>query len=220
MQYDETEDSGAGERAGIYRFLASAFFSAPTRESMATVTEMSRMLEVSCPENLSPDELQREFMDLFVVPNPRYVAPYESVYRDRWQLPMVREADGSRKSIGRLLMGESTMAVRQCFLEAGVLPQGDLPDHIGNELRLMAHLCDDGNSEKNGSDRRKNVKTLLCQEHLLKWVELLTRKVSENEKYGFYSAVLNLAALFLRSEVYADVPGSHRFAAEAERAQA
>ena len=38
---------------------------------------------------LSLDELDREYMELFVIPGPRYVAPYESVFRDRWILPAV-----------------------------------------------------------------------------------------------------------------------------------
>src|SRR3989304_879803 len=81
------EEEAAAERVRIYGFLAGVFSSAPTAESAHAVSQMALTLGISCPEGLSLGELEREFMDLFVVPNPRYVAPYESVYRDCWVLP-------------------------------------------------------------------------------------------------------------------------------------
>ena len=83
--------------------------------------------------------MEREFMDLFVVPNSRYVAPYESAYRDRWLLPEQVGKDGTPQVMKRLLMGESTLAVRRCFLEAGVEPVAGLAGPY--QQRAAAHVA-------------------------------------------------------------------------------
>ena len=72
-------------RARLYGFLAGVFCSPPTEESRRAVFDMATVLDIDRPRELAVGELEREFMDLLVVPNPRYVAPYESVYRDRWR---------------------------------------------------------------------------------------------------------------------------------------
>ena len=140
-------------------------------------------------------------MDLFVVPNSRYVAPYESAYRDHWLLPEHPGKDGSPQVLKRLLMGESTLAVRRCFLEAGVEPIEDLPDHISNELRLMAHLWSgEAQEARGGNGRLEELKSELRDEHLLKWVGELRSKVSEHDRLGFYSAALHVVERVLEND--------------------
>jgi hypothetical protein len=67
------------------------------------------------------------------------------VFRDHWLLPEVLKRGSNPGETGQtikgLLMGESTLAVRETYLRAGLLPEQDLPDHIGNELRFLAYLC-------------------------------------------------------------------------------
>ena len=198
------EEEVVAERGSIYAFLAGVFCSAPTAESVHAVFQMALTLGISCPEGLSLSELEREFMDLFVVPNPRYVAPYESVYRDRWLLepaPVTEPGKGPAPlAMARLLMGESTMAVRQAYLQAGVLPEEDLPDHIANELRFMAHLWAreaeaDGKAPALGDLRQR-----FREEHLLQWIGQLREKVAERDRLGYYRVALEVAEAVLQGD--------------------
>jgi len=198
------EEEAVAERVRIYGFLARVFCSAPTAESVHAVSQMALTLGISCPEGLSLGEVEREFMDLFVVPNPRYVAPYESVYRDRWLLEPASGTEPGKGSaplvMERLLMGESTMAVREAYLQAGVLPEEDLPDHIANELRFMAHLwareAEAGGDAPGLTDLRQRFR----EEHLLKWIGQLREKVAERERLGYYRVALEVAETVLQGE--------------------
>ena len=193
------------ERERIYGFLAGVFGSVPTADGAHAVSQMALALRIPCPDGQALAQLEREFMDLFVVPNPRYVTPYESAYRDRWLLPTGLGTDATEQVVGRLLMGESTLAVRQCFLDAGTLPLQDLPDHIGNELRLMAHLWASEDRESGGGlGSRRELRAKVRDDHLLQWIGQLRQKVSENESLGYFSAALDLAAVILKSDEQED----------------
>jgi len=203
---DETEGAEGAERARIYGFLAGVFFSTPTEESARDLSRMTLTLGIACPDGPTLAELDRDFMDLFVVPNPRYVAPYESAYRDSWLLPLEPGQGTTPQTIGRLLMGESTAAMRQCFLDAGVLPSQDLPDHFGNELRLMSHLCIDEDQGSGHQESRRELRTKVLNEHLLKWIGPLRQSVLENERVGFYSAALEVVEAVLRDDPLCAIP--------------
>lgn len=198
------EDEAVAERVRVYGFLAGVFCSAPTAESVRAVSQMALTLGISCPERLSLSELEREFMDLFVVPNPRYVAPYESVYRDRWLLePASGTEPGTRPAplvMERLLMGESTMAVRQAYLQVGVLPEEDLPDHIANELRFMAHLWAREAEAGGDAPGLADLRQWFREEHLLKWIGQLREKVAERERLGYYRVALEVAETVLQGD--------------------
>lgn len=198
------EDEAVAERVRVYGFLAGVFCSAPTAESVHAVSQMALTLGISCPERLSLSELEREFMDLFVVPNPRYVAPYESVYRDRWLLePASGTEPGTRPAplvMERLLMGESTMAVRQAYLQVGVLPEEDLPDHIANELRFMAHLWAREAEAGGDAPGLADLRQWFREEHLLKWIGQLREKVAERERLGYYRVALEVAETVLQGD--------------------
>ena len=198
------EEEAVAERVRIYGFLAGVFCSAPTAESVHAVSQMALTLGISCPVGLSLSELEREFMDLFVVPNPRYVAPYESVYRDRW---LLEPASGTEPGKGpaplvmeRLLMGESTMAVRQAYLQAGVLPEEDLPDHIANELRFMAHLWAREAEADGEAPGLADLRQRFREEHLLQWIGQLREKVAERERLGYYRVALEVAEAVLQGD--------------------
>ena len=199
------------ERARLYGFLAEVFCSAPTPQTMPIVSQMAAAMGIACAEGLPLDELRQEFTDLFLVPNPRYVAPYESVYRDRWLLAPASgtgpEDSAAPMVMERLLMGESTMAVRQCFLEAGVWPAEDLPDHVGNELRLLSHLWRSEAEQTCGGDRSLDeLRATMRGDHLLRWIGDLRAKVRENERLGFYSAALQLVEAALEDDDGPEAP--------------
>jgi len=100
-----------------------------------------------------------------------------------------------------LVMGESTLGVRECYLEAGVLPSEDLPDHIGNELRFMAHLwaCEaEKPSVKAGV--LAELRARFRHDHILKWIGQLRERVAESAHLGYYPAALQIAEAVLRDD--------------------
>ena len=199
---NSTDDMACKARASIYALLANVFGSHPTPESVGAVRQMAETLEISCPNGWSLTDLDSEYMELFVAPNPRYVAPYESVFRDSWLLPVAsRNGSGPKATsvmIKGLVMGESTLEVRQCYLQVGVLPGNDLPDHIANELRFMSYLWA---SEAESSSLEAGVlagfRAKFRDEHILKWLGQLRERLAESDHLGHYLAALKVAEVVL-----------------------
>ncbi len=194
----------ARARASTYAFLAEVFGSHPSRHTADALCALAAELNIACPSGLSVAELDQEFMELLVVPNPRYVAPYESVFRDQWLLPAVakRGSDPSEggPTIKGLVMGESTLAVRQCYLGAGVLPAEDLPDHIANELRFLACLCSrEAEAPPGQRQALVELRADFCRQHLLQWIAQLRDKVAARERLGYYSAAVKLVETLLEA---------------------
>lgn len=191
-------DMTAEDRSRAYDLLALALASAPTEASTCALLDLARALDVQCPRDLPLEKVRREFMDLLVVPSQRYVAPYESAFRDD-RLPRAHGA-GPRSASG-LLMGDSTLAVRQAFIEAGVLPERDLPDHIANELRLVSHLwhveaCGEPEHALEAARQRRR----FVDEHPRHWIDELAGKIAERSATGFYRAVIEVAQALLNAE--------------------
>jgi len=192
-------------QAELYCFLAGAFRSHPTEESVRPVGALTAELGIPFPADLSLRELDQEYMALFVIPGPRYVAPYESVFRDHWLLPPVLKRGSNPGETGEtikgLLMGESTLAVRAVYLQAGVLPQEDLPDHISNELCFLARLCEmEAEAPPDKARGLAELRDRFRLEHMMKWIGDLRKKVSENDMLGYYRAVTQLVEAVLQEE--------------------
>ena len=192
-------------QANIFHFLAEIFFSHPSENSMNGVREMAEVLGIPCPGDLTLAELDQEYMELFVIPNPRYVAPYESVFRDRWLLPasLKRGSNPGETSptIKSLVMGESTLQVQQSYLEAGVFPSADLPDHIGNELSFMAYLwAREADSPPAEAEALAELRKQFRQEHILKWIDELRERIVESDRLGYYTGALQIAQAMLELE--------------------
>lgn len=200
------EEVTAEARANIYQFLATVFTSRPTLEVVQTVREMARVLRLGCRDDWPLDDLALDYSALFVVPSPRYVAPYESVYRDAWQsrvAPGYGASAGDTRStlIKGLLMGDSTLEVQRCYREAGVFPEGEIPDHIGNELRFMAYLCLRRATATEDSEKLADLQARFRNDHLLKWLDLLGQRIRESESVGFYSLVVQVAEVVLQNDI-------------------
>jgi TorA maturation chaperone TorD len=186
----------ARARANVYAFLASLFLSRPTEGSVRAVREMAGGLEIEDPGPMVLDDLEREYMDLFVVPNPRYVAPYESVFRDSWSSPVEGGAP-----IKGLLMGDSSLAVQQCYDEAGVTPGGELPDHVANELQFMAWLW--ARQAVSGSEDGALIAELRSRfraDHVARWIADLSGRVAERDRLGFYTAALRVTEAVIEGD--------------------
>lgn len=203
--------SEAEAMAGIYRFLAGVFSSYPTEEGAKTLCRMANELGIPCPCSFSMDELVMEYEQLFVVPNPRYVAPYEFVFEDEWFLlpapdPRSRPPARGRKAKHRL-MGESTLRVWETYLAAGMLPYRDLPDHIANELRFLAYLSGLEAAATNGDGSQTETHKRFRQGHVLNWIGKLRTRVTERERLGYYGAALQVAETILEVDEKLDLVG-------------
>jgi TorA maturation chaperone TorD len=199
-------ETACQSRAVIYSFLAEVFSSHPTPEAAIAVRQMAEALDLHPISDWAASDLEREYMDLFVVPTSRYAAPYESVYRDHWLMPTILKPGSDPGETSRvikgLVMGESTIAVRQIYLEAGVVPNQGLPDHISNELYFLAHLCNcetENQSPVNSSFKEQ--RAVFCRDHLLKWIDQFREKVAQNERLGYYLTALRIIETLVATEV-------------------
>ncbi len=205
----------AKARADMYRFLSAVFLEPPTKaliESLLAegfIEELEGVFGVETVGDLRQfvqefrgnyESLHQDFQDLFMVPLGRYVTPYEAVYRDE------REIGDDR--VRGLLMGPSTVAIKQLYREAGVaVSEGfqDLPDHVGLELACMGFLCEAEVHawEQNDLDdvqRMRDMQKRLSHEHLLLWVPALCGRICENASGPFYRGIASLTEAYLRQE--------------------
>ena len=123
-----------------------------------------------------PEEgLGGEYTRLFVGPGRPIAHPYESVYRE-----------------GRV-MGDCTLAVRECYAEEGLGPEDHLlPDHVAVELEFMAHLArkeaeawEEGDSDRAETCLRQQESFL--REHLARWLPSFCQRVLAGEAHPFYA---------------------------------
>ena len=205
----------AAARGNMYKFLAAAFLEPPTEALIRPLLadgfleELEGLFGAPALGDLRKfvtafqgdyAGLDQEFQDLFMVPLGRYVTPYEAVYRD------VREVDG--EEVRGLLMGPSTLAVKQIFREAGVAISEnfkDLPDHVGLELAYIEFLCtaEARAWDREDLDEMRRVRRLqrkMVQDHLLQWVPALCGRIRENAGGPFYRAIAGLTEGYLRRE--------------------
>lgn len=209
----------APRRRILYLFLSEAFAEPPTANSLsilqneefqaATSLLLGRdaMLPLlSCgkdvPVSPTPQEdLRRTFMNLFKVPGPEYVAPYESVFRD------TREIDG--QSVRGLLMGLSAVDVQRCYRLAAVdltEEYHDLPDHIALELNFLAHLCGKEEAFLANGDEARLIRTWEMERdflsaHVVSWVPKLRDGIHEKCRHSYFRSVADLAVEFTRRDL-------------------
>lgn len=207
--------SVAAARGDMYRFLSAAFLEPPGKVLLAPfladgfLEEIEEVFKASPVDDLRQfvqgfqgdyEALDQEFQNLFMVPLGRNVTPYEAVYRDE------REIDGAR--VRGLLMGPSTLAVKQLYREAGAAISEDfkdLPDHVGLELACMEFLC---RAEAQAWDREdlaevqrvRDFERRLLQEHLLQWVPALCGRIRERAAGPFYRGIARLTEAYLAQE--------------------
>lgn len=211
----------ATARANMYKFLSAAFVEPPSAALLAPllaegfVGELEEVLGAAAVDDLRQfvrgfqgdyEGLDQEFQGLFMVPLGRYVTPYEAVYRDE------REVGGAR--VQGLLMGPSTLAVKQLYREAGAAISEDfkdLPDHVGLELACMEFLCAaEARAWERGDldevHRIRGFQRRLLHEHLLQWVPALCGRIRETAPGPFYRGIASLTEAYLRREADALAP--------------
>jgi TorA maturation chaperone TorD len=196
----------------MYKFLSAVFLEPPTEALVAPlladgfVGGLEEIFGTAVVDDLRRfvrefredyEGLDQEFQSLFMVPLGRYVTPYEAVYRDEWVV-------GDSRVRG-LLMGPSTLAVKQLYREAGAAISEDfkdLPDHVGLELACMEFLC---KAEAQAWDRQdlaevhrvRGFQTRLLLEHLVEWVPMLCERIREFAVGPLYRGIARLTEAYL-----------------------
>jgi len=207
--------SRATARANMHRFLAATFLEPPSQRLLAPLLARDFLAELELffgpvavqdlrqfVEEFRGDyeALDQDFQSLFMVPLGRYLTPYEAVYRDERQIGDAR--------VRGLLMGPSTLAVKQLYREAGAALSEDfkdLPDHIGLELACMEFLCQ-GEAQAWDQENLDEVRRLrefqrrLLQDHLLQWVPTLCRRMRESATGPLYRGIASLTEVYLADE--------------------
>lgn len=192
-------------RSSLYYFLSSLFLKPPGSDSMATVRELASSAKESMHLgdqatgllpllNGTDDEdmknLIQEYHDLFKVPLEKYVAPYESVYRNK------------------RMSGQTSVAVKKIYARIDfVIPHEyyDLADHIGIELAFMATLCREEvtacrNNRFDLVKALQGMENKFLEEHLICWLPDLCDKIFEKTENTFYRAVAKITLDFVHSD--------------------
>lgn len=196
----------ASGRSNFYFFLSSLFLKPPTADIIKMLTELTNSPEssnfvskqtadsLSRMGNINNEELKnlvQEYHDLFKVPLSKYVAPYESVYRDGH------------------LHGQSTLKIKEIYRRLGFqIPHEyyELSDHIGAELAFMATLC----KEEHKAWKEKDINLVrslweieerFLKEHITCWLPKLCNTICEKTKVNFYICMAEITLDFVQSDI-------------------
>lgn len=206
-------------RRDVYAFLGGAFLSPPTEQSLRALGEKeflagaAELFGGNALESLrqyagaaeQTAELQRqahqEFMNLFKVPGGQYLTPYESVFRD------AREVGGTQ--VKGLLMGQSAVNVQKWYKVAAVEISDeykDLPDHIGLELRFLAHVCTKEQEFSAAGDQDRltrawEIERDFLAAHVVSWAVQLRDKLYEKSQHAYFRTVADLLVEFSKRDL-------------------
>jgi|CXWL01.1.fsa_nt_gi TorA maturation chaperone TorD len=206
-------------RRTVYLFLSNAFSKPPEPGSLCVLQEeafadaathlfgptaISPLVEYAREAVDSPatqEELRREFMNVFKIPGPQYVTPYESVFRDG------REVEG--QVVRGLLMGPSAVDVQRWYRLAAVDVSDvykDLPDHIALQLNFLAHLCGKedefiADNDETHLQRAWEMERDFLMAHVVSWIPALRDRIHEKCQHRYLRAVADSAVRFTRRDL-------------------
>lgn len=197
MNSNERELNGR-QRGEAYWFLSNLFANQPDLEAVTRMAAAAdhtgeagfageifkAMLDMQDLEGLTL-KLAQEHTRLFCGISEEYgpPPPYESLWREG------------------VLMGESTVQVARSYLEAGYQPDGRFAplDHLVEELRFMASLCNGEHEAQTNSDaelaaqlRDKQLRFLA--DHLGIWIGEYSSKIAEQSTEAFYRSLAQVTA--------------------------
>lgn len=201
-------------RAEVYGLLALVFHRHPDADVTARIeacadtargavkAEIADALESLArhTRSKSATELKVEFNSLFLVPGPKYLAPYESVFVDA---PI--EANGKTNP---RTYGPSTQQVMAFYRHIGLQVSRsytELPDYVGLEFACMEYLCsrEAAYSEEGNATAAQNAKAMQCvflRDHLQKWVPPFAAKLKAKAETEYCRALSDLALAWVREE--------------------
>jgi TorA maturation chaperone TorD len=204
MQKNEIYFAEIG-RATTYKLLAECYYP-PVEATLHHVRQLSRSLEAVCPPSAEAadrmeaawqihegiDELAIDHARLFVGPFALLAPPFGSVY-----------LEGERR-----LMGDSTLAVGECYREVGLEVAAGFngtPDHIAAELEFMHFLSVKEIEALAGEDLvrarhfRQKQKSFL-ERHLAAWVPDFSRSVEDQAQTRLYKSLAAATRMFIESD--------------------
>lgn len=176
-------------RGNIYRLLSALYYQ-PSIEMKPLLVNLKEWVELIFPVAVADVILMQEYLEgqeeditkllvdyarLFVGPFSVIAPPYGSVYLEK----------------ERKVMGDTTLAVRGFYQEAGLelgADQRDLPDHIAIELEFLYYLLFQGYDE---------LYKRFLQEHLGNWVRNFGEVVEMNAKTEFYRCLARITYNFV-----------------------
>lgn len=202
----------ARQRGEAYWLLATLFADPLDAETLGRTASLSA--EPSGDDNFA-DELIAVFRQ----------APDRQQLADRLGVEHARLFRGIRENYGPpppyeslwregQLMGDSTVRVATRYLEAGYQPEGRFApcDHIVEELRFMASLCNAEHEARRAghtqeASRARDQQQRFLDEHLTTWVGEYCHTLTEHSQEPLYlslarmtTAVLEQDALQLRAD--------------------
>lgn len=194
-------DVEAGTR--LFKLLADCFWE-PTPELYAELGEFDGLLReygIVCDTEGIADaatdnhvEVLKEYAKLFVGPFNLLVPPFGSTY--------LEEDKG-------LMMGETTVAVKALYLEAGLaLSDGfhSPPDHISAELEFYAYLLDRESAAEQAGDesqaaKLREIRCRFLSDHLGVWGPRFAKRLSGQTESAFYAKLGIIAESVLGGEM-------------------
>ncbi|MFB6468654.1 molecular chaperone [Cytobacillus sp. Hz8] len=141
------------------------------------------------------EKMIEDFNELFCIPGPKYIYPFESCYRER----LVDD------SIGKIY-GCTTLEVSQIYKVLSIrFNKKEIPDHLGIELLFMSELCylEGANSENNQKvDAQKLFEWQkgFLNDHLFKWGFEVLKNMEEKAETDFYRSIAQMSIDFLEEE--------------------
>ncbi|MBC7358926.1 MAG: molecular chaperone TorD family protein [Desulfacinum sp.] len=150
---------------------------------------------------LDPEEIQVQYDNLFLVPGPHYVPPYESVL-------LGDDAVGGAGRRGTLF-GRKARRIASIYEEHGLGPSEGLdefPDHIGVELAFMEYLCRRAAEAHAARDVQaaeflENAASSFLREHLHAFSQRFASAIVEKGLSPTYEALAGLLASFLEDDL-------------------
>jgi TorA maturation chaperone TorD len=194
-------------RADIYRFFSGIYLKQPAKELVDKLTDEMFIAELGQLFNEASlallkafarefdgnyDAVRQEFEELLLVPGPKYLTPYESVY------------------LTGQMMQEPLVGVRCMHALAGAKQENPsfiaaAEDHIGIELDFLRVLCEreaKAWAEERESDARSFVEFEVdfLRQHLMKWLADFCSKMKELAKLDLYRSIAALTQEYVESD--------------------
>jgi len=163
-------------------------------EGLASYTALAARLRTvisSEPEQFL-DTIKSEYVYLMLGPEKLTAPPWESVYVNK----------------APLLFQESTLKVRQAYLEYDLLPAAyphEADDHLAIEINFMAHLGQLSRESFEKNDIRQLQKILsdqkaFLEKHLLVWIGDFAEQIQSSKKRDFYPQMACLTRRILHAD--------------------
>ncbi len=192
--------------ADVYRLLSACFYQPETAFIEEDIFgQLSEALGVCAPQMQGKatllgvgfreetlDSLLLDYTRLFLGPYEILAKPYGSCY-----------IEGEK-----VIMGDSTMNAKACYLEADFEPAEDfkeMPDHVAIELEFL-YLVNFRKAEAlvaqdtDAVTKHESLRRAFLQDHLGHWVTPFTEKVREGATSNFYRILAELLNGFIETQ--------------------